>query len=270
MKLPAYAYLLLIVISVFLGCRSPQSEELCKQADGHKKSGKVFLVGEDVIKSKVLNDIIRVSGLNTRGYSLILTSGYETGSQEISDLVNALHYFKINANHILPISDNLQIKTADEIALRNAQVIFLAFNSRSSHASFLADPLLTAAVKHAFADGKSIVGIGPGAGLLGEITVTSTLNPQTAETEIQTTAGLNFLPGTLVDKERFFVNHKDLVMKFAAENPRLFLGIGRNSFVHYCNQELSVKSHENLIVIKGGELLDQSEIAGLKNLKTHD
>lgn len=267
MNKPGYLYALLIVVLIYSGCQNPQSVGLCNQGRENDTSGRIFLVGEEVIKSEVLNDIIQASDLDTRGYSLILTSEDIAGSTEISDLVKALKYFKIRANHVISINDSMHISRADEIAIRNAQVIFLAFNSRKMHASFLADSSLTAALKQAFSNAKSIVGIGPGAGLLGEITVTSTIDPQTSETEIKTVAGLNFLPEALVDKDRFFINHQDLVLKFAAENPLLFLGVGSSSFVHYCNQELTLKRPESLLVIKDGKLLDQSEIEGLKKIK---
>jgi len=267
MKTFSFFYTLLVVILFFYGCQSTQSGDLCGPDQEKKPIGKVFLVGERLIKSEVLYDIIHASGLDTRGYSLILTSEDIAGSKEISDLVKALNYFKIRANHVISIRDSLSIKTSDEIAIRNAQVIFLAFNSRTTHTAFLADSLLTAALKQAFSNGKSVVGIGPGAGLLGEITVTSTLDPQTFETEIKTTTGLNFLPGTLVDKDRFFINHTDLVMKYAAENPLLFLGVGSSSFAHYCNQELTPKRPESLLVIRDGKLLDPSAVEKLKKIK---
>lgn len=267
MKKPGYAHIMVILLLMLTACRHPQTQDLCEQESGISHFGKVFLVGEQMIESKALNDIIRVSGLSTRGYSVVLTSGDLADSKEISGIINALNYFKILANHVISVNDSLQITKANEIAIRNAEVIFLAFNSRASYASFLADTALVQSIKSAKENGKTVVGVGPGAGLLGETTVISILNPQTSATEVITAGGLNLLPGTMVDKNRFFINHKEMVLKYAAENPHLFIGVGNRSFVQYCSDALSVKKSESLLIIKDGKLLEKSEVEKLKKLK---
>lgn len=256
--------LYLIFVSGFLVCSCSQhrTETECPGDDEQPKTGKVFIMGNSLVKTDQLDEIIRFSELNIRGYSIILTAERELGSTHVNDLVNALNYFKAHANHVIGIPDSATITNANRMAIRLAQIIFLDFVNREAYNSFLSDTLLVNSVQQASNKGVPVVGIGAGAGLLGEIAITSSRDSSTGENKIETRPGLGLLKGTLVDKADFFENFRTQIVAYAEKHPYLFVGFGESSLLRRCNDHLMLVSPDSLVVIENGKLLSPEEISG--------
>lgn len=260
-------YLFLISGLVVWSCSQHRTGVECRDGDEQPKADKVFVMGDSLVKTDQLDEIIRFSKLNIRGYSIILTAASEMESTPVNDLVDGLNYFKAHANHVIGIADTTTITNANRMAISHAQIIFLDFVNREAYNSFLSDTLLVNSVQQASNRGVPVIGIGAGAGLLGEVTITSTPEPASGQTEITTLPGLGLMRGTLVDEADLFNNFKTQIENFAAKHPYLFVGSGNNSFLRRCSDQLMIINPEDLMVIENGKLLFPEQISGKTSFK---
>lgn len=250
--------MIFLCIAALSSCTSGFDDYKCSGAASGNDQGKVFIIGSGLIAKNVFKDVIAISGLRNRGYSVFITSEMERNATHIKDFLTILKQNKVLANHILTISDSARISKSQVIELTHANTIFIAFSSRDYHEAFLKDSALVRAIHDAHDAGATILAIGAGADLTGEITVISTQD--SLSDECLTIPGLGFAAGMLVDKTGFFENQKTCVKQFVNDRRMDCAGIGEKSMLKICNRHLVVIKPEDMISIEQGQVFTSEQL----------
>jgi len=233
----------------------------CPDASLEIDQGEVFIIGPELIAKNVFRDVIEISGIKNKGYSVVITSAAERDSKPILSLLSQLKQLKVHANHVVAISDSVHITNAESIEISHTDLLILAFTGRHFHRSILEDSAMVSAIKVAHQSGSMIIAIGAGADLFGEHTVVSTTNnPDDQKKQIEFMEGLGFAENILIDKSSFFENHEAWIQKFANEYKSACAGIGGKTMLQLCGGEVLVIKPQDMILHENGKIVIADKI----------
>lgn len=221
----------------------------------------IFIMGPELISKNVFNDVIEISGLKNKGYSVVITSAAEKDSKPISNLLAKIKQLKLNANHVISISDSIKITNAESIEISHANLVIVAFSERYFHQPFLEDSALVSAIKRANNSGAMLIAIGAGADLFGAKSVVSTsANEDVSATQIELMEGLGFVKNMLIDKSSFFDNHKTWIENFAEKHNMVCFGIGGKTMLKICDKNLVIIKPQDMVLLENGKLMGTDQI----------
>ncbi len=254
-----YKYISLIIIILGLFTCAPRHESFeCDDESRDSGHGKIFLTGPEMLNSEHFTDILKMSGIHSEGYTLIITGEKNTDASYIKRFNEMLNFNKLHANHIIGISDTASVTPANQMAIENARLIFLAFGHRDFHHALLNDELFIASFLKAWKSGATIVAIASSPGILGDEVVVLPEKNDEGNKRYATRTALGLLPGVIIDKSDFYENQSQWITDLLKDKEKTFLGLGNYSMIQVCGSEIVVIEPGSMVVIRNNKPVDQS------------
>jgi hypothetical protein len=256
---------MLLMLLVFVSC-SPRHESFeCAEETGQSGKGKIFLTGAQMLNSSHFTDILKMSGIHSEGYTLMITGEKNLEASYVKKFNEMLNFNKLHANHIFGISPDDSVSPANRVALENARLIFLALTSREYHNAILNDTKLMASFEQAWKRGATIVAVADGADLLGDfVVVPPTDNASNNRYEIR--KGLGLVPGVAIDRSETYNEEKQWFANNLGSDVT-FLGIDENSMLQVCGSEIVIIIPGGLMVLKNNAPHDEAKFKPKSKIK---
>ena len=249
-------FIVLIIIGLFSCSQRHESFE-CDKPSGDSNHGKLFLAGPQMLNSQYFTDILKMSGIHSEGYTLMITGEKNLKASYIKRFDEMLNFNELHANHVLGITDSGQVSPASRVAVEHARLIFLALTSREYHNAILDDDKFKASFLAAWKSGATIVAVADGCDLFGDqVVVTGDDEQESGKYKIR--KGLGLVPGVSIDISKFYEDYQQWIAKNLNSN-NTFLGLGEHSMVQVCNSEIVIIEPGSLVIVKNNKEVDSSQ-----------
>jgi hypothetical protein len=243
-----YQWLILLMMLGFYSC-SPRHESFeCGEETAQSGRGKIFLTGAQMLNSSHFTDILKMSGIHSEGYTLMITGEKNLEESYIKRFNEMLNFNQLHANHIFGISPDDSVSPANRVALENARLIFFALTSREYHNAVLNDTKLMASFEEAWKQGATIVAVADGADLLGDFVVVPPTDTASNKKYV-IRKGLGLVSGVAIDKSKTYNEEKQWFANNLGSDVT-FLGIDENSMLQVCGSEIVIIIPGGLMVLK--------------------
>lgn len=254
--MPKILIVLLLIAFGFISCKPKHESFACGDDNRNPDYGKVFLTGPQMLNSIHFKDILKMSGIHSEGYTLMITGDNNLNASYIKRFDEMLNFNQLHANHIIGIRKSDRITPANCVAIENARLIFLVLTSRDYHNAVLEDEKLRNSFVNAWQSGATIVAVAYGADILGgQVAVLKDADQGNKRYGIRN--GFGVVPGVLIGQSSFYQDERQWIAE-EVNNSNAYLGLGEHAMVQVCGSEIVVIEPGSLLISKNGNQLDKS------------
>lgn len=242
--------------------------------------GKLFIIGGGARPPAMLDELIRVSGIDSAGYAIILTMASEEpdtaayyGLRQFrekgipAERLRAMHFEK---GHYPPAAVD---------SVRAARLVYISGGDQNRFMDVVLGSPVYEATHQAYRAGATIAGTSAGAAVMSAAMITGnefkhpeyTGDFRTIEAEnIETGEGLGLLDGAIIDQHFIYRMRMNRLISVALENPGIScIGIDESTAILVQGRQARVVGDYQVVVLRkpGGEARVQNGLLGGRGLE---
>jgi len=242
--------------------------------------GKLYIIGGGKRPPEMVREIIRLSGLDTRGYAVVLPMA--SAEPDTAAYYGRLQFIEagIPPERLLAWSSRPDSAWAASTldSLLRARLIYITGGDQARFMASLAGTELKARIRRAYREGATVAGTSAGAAVMGRLMITGnefkhpeyTGEFRTIEAEnVEVVPGLGLLPRCIVDQHFVYRMRMNRLLSVALEQPdQLCLGIDESTALVVEGDSARVSGIGQVIALRpgAGQVRRQNGLLGGKNM----
>jgi cyanophycinase len=249
-----------VLIFIFASCSKTADKQAAKEHTIEHAKGKLFIIGGGKRPPEMIKDLIRLSGIDSAGYAIVLPMASEfidTASYYSSKQFKDQGIDKVYAMNFQSVEDMTKSRLD---SVKNASLLYISGGDQNRFMKIVLNTPLYKAMHEAYRKGAVIAGTSAGAAVMSKKMITGnekkhpeyTGNFRTIEANnIEIGEGMGFSKSVIVDQHFIWRMRMNRLISTSLENPmETCIGIDESTAILVDGDSATVYGNYQVITLK--------------------